>query len=81
MFLLATIMSKPMNLEEASRLFFELEDDELSEKLSEDESSEDEPDSGAEDVEEEDVVDAGDEMHRPMYPEPEGRGFVDRIEL
>ena len=71
MFLLATIMSKPMNLEEASRLFFELEDDELSEDL-----SEDEPDSGAEDV-----VDAGDEMHRPMYPEPEGRGFVDRIEL
>ena len=72
-------MSKPMNLEEASRLFFELEDDQLSEEFSEDESSEDEPDSGAEDVQ--DFVDAGDEMHRPMYPEPEGRGFVDRIEL
>ena len=37
------------------------------------ELSEDEAESGAEDVE--DV----DEMH--MYPEPEGRGFVDRIEL
>ena len=52
----------------------------MSYELSEDETSEDEPDSGAEDIIE-DVVDVGDEMNRPMYPEPEGRGFVDRIEL